>query len=192
MCKQNICIKYKWFVIRISITIFFSEMVFERDKVAQSSMNELTDLDVDVYNQTDLELAVSKQVCIYCVLYSVIYWLTILTDMFSDPHNINIKDMTAHLPEPPISLDSIEFDENDIIQAIDKIYPKSSTADNVNDIPAKIIKAYKKSLAKAFGHPVERLIYESIIIPQWIKNQIIAPVHKKVSKVLPENYRPIS
>ena len=51
------------------------------------------------------------------------------SSMFSDPQNINIKDTTAHLPEPSISLDSIEFDENDIIQVIDEIYPQSSTAD---------------------------------------------------------------
>ena len=39
-----------------------SELVFERDKVAQSSSNDLQNIDVDVYNQSDLEQAVSQQV----------------------------------------------------------------------------------------------------------------------------------
>lgn len=38
--------------------------MFERDKVAQTSSNDLENLDVDVYNQTDLEQAVSQQVII--------------------------------------------------------------------------------------------------------------------------------
>ena len=36
--------------------------MFEREKVAQSSSNDLHNLDVDVYNQSDLEQAVSQQV----------------------------------------------------------------------------------------------------------------------------------
>ena len=111
------------------------------------------------------------------------------TSMFSDPRNSNVKDTTSHLPTENVSLDSIEFEENDIIQAIDEIDPQSATADN--DIPARIIKACKHSLSKAFLL-LWKDSYESGIIPLWFKNQTIAPSHKKDSKILPENYRPIS
>ena len=56
--------------------------------------------------------------------------------MFSDPQNPYAKDTTTHLPITSLSFDSFDFNETDIIQAIDEIYPRSSTSDN--DIPAKI------------------------------------------------------
>ena len=38
-----------------------TELVFQREKVTQSAASELENLDVDVYNQADLEQAVSNQ-----------------------------------------------------------------------------------------------------------------------------------
>ena len=111
------------------------------------------------------------------------------SSMFSDPNKEHIKDTASHLPKTTASLESITFSQQDIIEAIDEIDPLSATSHN--DIPARIIKACKISLSKAF-FILWSDSYESGIIPQWFKNQTIAPVYKKDSKILPENYRPIS
>ena len=109
--------------------------------------------------------------------------------MFSDPQNPHTKDTTTRLPKTSLSFDSFDFNETDIIEAIDEIDPQSSTSDN--DIPAKIIKSCKNSLSKAFTI-LWKSSFESGSIPQWFKNQTIAPVYKKDSKLIPSNYRPIS
>ena len=106
--------------------------------------------------------------------------------MFSDLQN---PPLTTRLPKTTLSFDSLDFNETDITEAIDEIDLQSSTSDN--DIPAKIIKSCKNSLSKAFTI-LWKSSFESGSIPQWFKNQTIAPVYKKDSKLIPSNYRPIS
>ena len=111
------------------------------------------------------------------------------SSVFSNPENTDLKDTTNTLPKIPSSFNSFEFNEDDIIEAINEIDPNSSTPNN--DIPAKVIKACKSSLAKAFTL-LWKDSYDNSNIPQCFKNQFIAPIYKKDSKLDPANYRPIS
>jgi len=111
------------------------------------------------------------------------------SSVFSDPGNADVKDTTSSLPKTSSTLSSIDFSESDILEAINEIDPNSSTSDN--DIPAKVIKACKRSLAQAFTLLWNDSYYSSII-PQCYKNQFVTPAYKKDSKLDPANYRPIS
>ena len=90
------------------------------------------------------------------------------SSVFSNPENTELKDTTNTLPSNRLT---------------------SSTSDN--DIPAKVIKACKQSLSKAFTL-LWKDSYKNSSIPQCFKNQIIAPIYKKYSKLDPANYRSIS
>ena len=70
-----------------------------------------------------------------------------------------------------------------------KSTPVLSTSQN--DIPAKVIKACKQSLSKAFTLTWKDS-YNKSSIPQCFKNQFIAPIYKKARTLNPGNYRPIS
>ena len=74
-------------------------------------------------------------------------------------------------------------------EAINEIDPSFSTSQN--DIPAKVIKACKQSLSKAFTLTWKDS-YNKSSIPQCFKNQFIAPIYKKARKLDPGYYRPIS
>ena len=111
------------------------------------------------------------------------------SSVFSNPNNPSLKDTTNSLPRVSSTFNSFEFNEEDIIEAINEIDPNSSTSNN--DIPVKVIKACKHSLAKAFTL-LWKDSYTNSSIPQCFKNQFIAPIYKKDSKLDPANYRPIS
>ena len=59
------------------------------------------------------------------------------SSVFSNPENTELKDTTNSLPGILSTLNSFDFNEEDIIEAIDKIDPNSSASEN--DIPAKVI-----------------------------------------------------
>ena len=86
-------------------------------------------------------------------------------------------------------IDDINFSIDDIISAINEISENSACGEN--DIPAIILKKCKTTIC----HPILLIWEESITsghVPDPFKKQIITPVHKKSSKAIPENYRPIA
>ena len=94
------------------------------------------------------------------------------SSVFSNPKNTELKNTTNSLPG--IS-STFYFNEEDIIEAINEIVPSSSTSDN--DIPAKVIKAYKKSLSNAFTL-LWKDSYNNSSISQCFKNHFIVPIYK--------------
>ena len=87
------------------------------------------------------------------------------------------------------TLNDIDFCHEDIEKAIDEIKENSACGDD--DIPALILKKCKENLSV----PIV-LIWKDYIDKSFIHNsykkQFITPIHKKESRTLPENYRPIS
>ena len=108
--------------------------------------------------------------------------------VFSDPKNPNkvIPDkLNANIPP----LCEIEITEKEIIKAISEIPENSATTED--DIPAKVLRYCKNQLAK----PIKIIwqhSFETCFIHSMYKTQIITPVHKKDSRALAANYRPIS
>ena len=87
------------------------------------------------------------------------------------------------------TINDITFTTEDIVSAINEISENSACGEN--DIPALILKKCKTSIS----YPILLIWEESLSrghVPKLFKKQIITPVHKKASKAVPENYRPIS
>ena len=110
------------------------------------------------------------------------------SSVFSDPKN---KDKKLHQHKNPITtkMEDVNFTREDIEKAIGDIGTYSVSIDG--DIPAIALKKCKKELS----YPIWKIWNESIetgFIPPQFKLQTITPVHKKGSKAMAENYRPIS
>ena len=87
------------------------------------------------------------------------------------------------------TISNFSFDVDDVIRAIDEININSSC--NADTLPAIVLKKCKNTLAK----PLHIMWTESLkaeFVPTTYKKQIINPTHKKGSKAIPSNYRPIS
>ena len=110
------------------------------------------------------------------------------TRVFSDPNSPN-----KQLPKLNLNccdnINNIEFTKDDIISAISEI--KENSACGEQDIPAIVLRKCKDILS----YPILCMwkeSFESGIIPEKYKYQCITPIHKKDSKAIPANYRPIS
>ena len=107
---------------------------------------------------------------------------------FSDPKS-GIKKPPDNNNQSIPKLEDITFTEEDIIWAINQI-PLHS-APGPDKIPSILLKECKKELA-----PALLLIWRKSLdtgqIPDILKKQSIVPIHKKESKAVPANYRPIS
>ncbi|KAL5258287.1 hypothetical protein ACHWQZ_G008952 [Mnemiopsis leidyi] len=111
------------------------------------------------------------------------------SSVFSDPNNPEKRNTMTHTVHSSDSISTIDFDEKDIIGAIDEISPDSATSDG--EIPARILKACKKPLAQALLI-LWKFSFDTGVIPMTYKEQFITPVYKKGNKTDPANYRPIS
>ena len=110
------------------------------------------------------------------------------TRVFSDPNSPD-KKFRNHNIECQDTLNDIEFTQDDIIAAINEISENSACGEQ--DIPAIVLKKCKDALS----YPILCIWKESMQtgkIPQKYKYQSITPIHKKDSKAIPANYRPIS
>ena len=108
--------------------------------------------------------------------------------VFSDP-NSNLKKSPNLNIQCDESINDIKFNQEDIISAINEISENSACGDE--DIPAIVLKNCKDILS----YPIFCIWKESMetgYIPTKYKNQTITPVHKKDSRAIPANYRPIS
>ena len=107
--------------------------------------------------------------------------------VFSDPGNKlkKLPNIEVEYDEP---LSEIHITLSDIDKALKKIKPHSSSADD--DMPAMLLTKCKDTI----NYPLLLIWRESLntgnVYPQY-KKQIITPIHKKDSRAIPENYRPI-
>lgn len=86
-------------------------------------------------------------------------------------------------------IQDINFDEEDIIEAINEI-PRTS-ASGPDRFPVLLLKNCKYSLANPL-HMIWRKSMDSGQIPQLLKTANIVPIHKGGSRGEPANYRPIA
>ena len=110
------------------------------------------------------------------------------SSVFSDPKSKKKKAPKIEQITNKI-LENITFTTDDIEKAINEINTYSACGED--DIPAIILKNCKSELS----YPIWMIWKESFetgTIPQELKYQTITPVHKKGSKAIPGNYRPIS
>ena len=107
--------------------------------------------------------------------------------VFSDPSDPkkSFNNINVNYDRP---IEKVTITLEDVDKAIKQIKINSSGGDD--DIPALVFRKCNKTL----NYPILLIWEESLntgyICPQF-KDQIIAPIHKKGSKALPENYRPI-
>ena len=108
--------------------------------------------------------------------------------VFSDPDPCH-KILNGHGPKLTSELSNFTFSCDDIEKAIMEIDPYSACGED--DIPAFVLRQCKSCLS----FPLYLIWSESLQhghIPYIYKSQTITPVHKKDSRALPENYRPVS
>ena len=111
--------------------------------------------------------------------------------VFSDPSKTDMD--AASFPPPdityPFTDDILEFSVSDVIEAIDEIKPNASSGPD--EIPVTLLKNCKSTLAV----PIHLLWSKSLAsgeVPSFYKYSNVFPLHKKDSKALASNYRPIS
>ena len=89
----------------------------------------------------------------------------------------------------PFTDDMLDFSTEDIIKAIEEIKPNA--ASGPDEIPVILLKECKEALAKPI-YLVWSQSLETGVVPSFYKTSHVFPLHKKDSKALPANYRPIS
>ncbi len=111
--------------------------------------------------------------------------------VFSDPSKTHIPSALFSPPSVthPFTDEMLEFSVSDIIKAIDDIKPDA--ASGPDEIPVSLLKNCKEAIA----FPIHLIWSHSITtgqVPSFYKFSHVFPLHKKDSRALPANYRPIS
>ena len=108
--------------------------------------------------------------------------------VFSDPDNPS-KELPPKVDNIPLNgISDIEFEEQDVIQAIDDIRLGAGTSEH--GIPAVLLKQCKLQLS----YPIWKIWKKSIdtrLVPGVLKEQYIAPIFKKGEKTDPALTCPI-
>ena len=87
----------------------------------------------------------------------------------------------------PLTDEDLHFTQEDIIKTIKEI--DESSACGPDDIPAIVLKRCCNAISEPILYIWEQS-FDTAIIPQLHKEQLITPVHKKGSRAKPEEYRP--
>jgi hypothetical protein len=99
----------------------------------------------------------------------------------------------ADLPPPdvtyPFTDDILDFSINHVIEAIDEIKPNASSGPDETSV--SLLKNCKEAMAKPI-HVIWSISLTSGDVPSLYKFSNVSPLHKKESKALPSNFRPIS
>ena len=108
--------------------------------------------------------------------------------------NIFCQEDISNLPDGPVlhfdnELTNIEFKHSDIVKKIDKLKPHS--APGPDGIRANVLKDFKWELARPLQLMFRKSLDAAAVPGSW-KQGNITPVHKKGSRSLKSNYRPIS
>ena len=113
------------------------------------------------------------------------------TSVFSDPSKSDISVASCEPPQVRILFteESLDFTIEDIIEAIGEV--RQNSASGRDEVPAILLRNCKNSLAV----PIHLIWPHSIdhgYLPDFYKMSHIFPLHKKDSKSIPANYRPVS
>ena len=113
------------------------------------------------------------------------------TSVFSDPSKTDLNSASFSPPvcAQPFTDDMLDFSISDIIDAINEIKPNA--APGPDELPVTLLKNCSEALAPAI-HLIWSHSFETGVVPNFYKLSHIAPLHKKDSRAVPENYRPIS
>ena len=113
------------------------------------------------------------------------------SSVFSDPlkTDINAASFTPPPIKHPFSDDMLNFTEQDIIEAIVDIKPDA--ASGPDEVPVILLKNCKESLAIPLQILWSRSLEKSDV-PDFYKFSHVFPLHKKDSRAIASNYRPIS
>ena len=113
------------------------------------------------------------------------------SSVFSDPSKTNIDSATFAPPSitHPFTDDMLSFSEDDIVKAIEEITPNA--ASGPDEIPVLLLKNCKEVLAKPI-HIMWSRSMNAGAVPSCYKFSHIFPLHKKDSRAVAANYRPIS
>ena len=98
--------------------------------------------------------------------------------------DFNGPNITSGFDDSPLSIS-----KEAILTAIKEL--RSASAPGGDEVPALLL----KNCAEAFSLPIQLLWQESINrgrVPQFYKQALVNPVHKKGDRVTPGNYRPIA
>ena len=111
--------------------------------------------------------------------------------VFSDPTIINIESASFDPPSISTSFtdDLLNFSITDIVQAIDEIKPNAAAGPD--ELPVTLLKNCKHTISE----PIFMIWAHSMstgTVPEFYKVSHIAPMHKKGSRAIPGNYRPVS
>ena len=107
---------------------------------------------------------------------------------FSDPNSGKKPKVSENKRKIP-QLKDITFTEEDIIKAINSI--PLHAAPGPDKIPAVLLRECKEQLSPVLLQ-IWRRSLDTGEIPEALLKQTIVPIHKKESKAIPANYRPIS
>ena len=111
--------------------------------------------------------------------------------VFSDPSATNINDALFQAPslEKPFNDSMLAFSVVDVVEAIGVI--KSGAAAGPDDLSVLLLKNCNETLSKPI-HMVWQHSMSTGTVPNFYKTSHIAPLHKKGSRVIAANYRPVS
>ena len=109
--------------------------------------------------------------------------------VFSEPSENNDNQDQQEPDSNNIKLCDIQFNEEDIIKAIDSMPTRSSPGPD--KFPSILLKQCKNELATPL-YILWRKSLDEGEVPKIHKHQTIVPIFKKDSKAKPENYRPVS
>ena len=109
--------------------------------------------------------------------------------VFSDPNSTTTKEPSFTVPtlKFPLTDEDLHFTQEDIVKTIKEI--DESSACGPDDIPAIVLKRCCNAISEPILYIWEQS-FDTAIIPQLHKEQLITPVHKKGSRAKPEEYRP--
>ena len=116
-------------------------------------------------------------------------------DIFNSYFADQCKPLDSNVLLPTLTLktnsifDSIEINHNDIVIIINKLNPKK--AHGHDEISISLLKMCAKEVSIPLKLIFEKSLQSGIFPTQW-KYANVQPVHKKSSRQLKENYRPIS
>ena len=113
------------------------------------------------------------------------------TSVFSDPSKSDLNAASFEPPtiREPFTDEKLEFTIDDIIEAIEEM--RQNSAPGPDEISALLLQKCKTSLAIPI-HLIWLHSMDECNVPNFYKLSHIFPLHKKDSKSLPANYRPVS
>ena len=114
---------------------------------------------------------------------------SILSDQYKNAFSIPAPITLDFTSPNPSTIGDIEFNDEDIVKAIDEIPLRSSPGPD--RFPAIILKQCKFTLCKPLGI-IWRKSLDTGEIPLLLKSSTITPVYKKDSKKKAKNYRPVA